>query len=190
MLVDRRSIVAAGTLLPMFASSLLAQTSGPAPGPAVESGPAEKQHMAETMRAGSLALLTSRLARDKAKDKLVKQFADFEIAEQQTIAEVIKAVQGANLQTGAGVAPNQEAESELDDKGREVLSKLKSASGAAFDKEYLESQKEGHQQLLKIQQAYLSSGKSREEVGIAKLASGRIKEHLTLLDYIRDSLKG
>lgn len=183
--MDRRSLVLAGALVPVLAHPLFAQTSGPLPGPSSEEGPAEKQHMKDTLRVGSLALVTSRLALEKAQNKMVKQFAQFEVTEQQTIAEIIKTMQGANMQTGAGAIPNQEAEAQLDENGRAVLAKLRSASGAAFDTQYVQAQKEGHQELLKVQQTYLSTGKSREEVGIAKLARGQIKEHLTLLDDIQ-----
>jgi putative membrane protein len=47
---------------------------------------------------------------------------------------------------------------------------------------YVSAQIDGHQELLKIQETYLKSGSMREEVSVAKLARGQIKEHLALLE--------
>jgi putative membrane protein len=146
--------------------------------------------MQDTMRVGAVALATSRIALQKAQHASVKQFARFEVAEQETIAEVLKSMQGANVTTGQGAATNAEAKDNMDEKGRLVVQKLQSAkAGAEFDAEYLKGQKEGHQELLKIQETYIGSGKVREAVNIAKLARGQIKEHLSLIDTISGQIK-
>jgi putative membrane protein len=76
------------------------------------------------------------------------------------------------------------------DPGKQALQKLQSAkSGGEFDREYLQAQKDGHQELLKIQESYIGSGAVREEVNVAKLARGQIKEHLTLIDTISGQMK-
>jgi putative membrane protein len=116
---------------------------------------------------------------------MLKQFAQFEVAEQETIAAVLKSMQGANVTTGQGAAPNAEVADNFDDKGKQLLQKLQSAkAGADFDRDYLQAQKEGHQQLLKIQEDYIGAGKVREAVNVSKLARGQIKEHLVLLENI------
>jgi putative membrane protein len=142
--------------------------------------------MQETMKVGSLSLATSRIAQQKAQNAQVKQFAQFEVAEQETIAEVLKFLQGANVTTGQGAATNAEAQANLDDKGKATLKKLQDAkAGAEFDKEYVQAQTDGHHQLLKIQETYIKAGRVRENVNIAKLARGQIKEHITLLQAIK-----
>jgi putative membrane protein len=99
-------------------------------------------------------------------------------------------MQGANVTTGQGAAPNAEAKGQLDEKGKQTLQKLQQAkSGPEFDKEYLQGQKEGHQELLKIQETYIRSGRQREAVNVSKLARGQIKEHLALLDNISTQVK-
>jgi putative membrane protein len=168
------------------ASPALAQSRGPNPGAADQPGQTEMQHMEDTMRVGSLSLAASRLAVEKASDAAVKQFAKFEVAEQETIAAVLKSMQSANITTGQGAATNTEAKDQIDDAGRQTLEKLKSAkAGAYFDSNYLAAQKDGHQKLLKIQETYIGSGRQREAVNVAKLARGMIKEHLTLLGDIK-----
>jgi putative membrane protein len=182
--MHRRSILL-GAGAAAIAGSALAQSRGPSPGPAPELGKAETDHMQETMKVGSLALATSRVAVQKAQNAQVKQFAQFEVAEQETIAEVLKSMQGANVTTGQGAAPNAEAQANLDDKGKAILKKLQDAkAGAEFDKEYVKAQTEGHNELLKIQENYIKAGKIREQVNVAKLARGQVKEHIALLQSI------
>jgi putative membrane protein len=188
--MQRRMLLLAGCASLAAASPLFAQTRGPAPSAADQAGPAEAQHMKDTMRVGSLSLETSRVALQKAQNASLKQFAQFEVAEQETIAEVLKSMQGANVTTGQGAAPNAEAKGQLDEKGKQTLQKLQQAkSGPEFDKEYLQGQKEGHQELLKIQETYIRSGRQREAVNVSKLARGQIKEHLALLDNISTQVK-
>jgi putative membrane protein len=183
--MDRRSILL-GVSAAAIASSALAQSRGPAPGPAPDMGKAETDHMQETMKIGSLALATSRIALQKAQDAQVKQFAQFEVAEQETIADVLKSMQGANVTTGQGAATNVEAQANLDDKGKATLKKLQDAkAGAAFDKEYVKAQTDGHTELLKVQENYIKAGNIREQINVAKLARGQVKEHLTLLQSIK-----
>jgi putative membrane protein len=187
--MHRRAILigsAAALALPQLA---LAQSRGPSPG-ADDQGPAETKHMQDTMKAGSASLEMSRIAVQKARSPHVKQFAQFEVAEQETIAEILKTMQGANVTTGQGAAPNAEAQANLDAKSKSTQQKLQSAkAGPEFDREYVMAQIDGHNDLLKIQETYISSGKVREEVNVAKLARGMIKEHLTLLNEIKTDLK-
>ena len=184
----RRAFLGAATAF-VVTSPLAAQTAGPAPAPGGATQ-AETQHLADTMRVGSLALAASRIAAQKASEAGVKQFANFEVAEQETIAEVLKSLQGANVTTGQGKAPNAEIQGHLDDKGKAALKKLQDAkAGPEFDKEYVQGQIEGHKELLSIQERYIRSGKMREQVNIAKLARGQIKEHIELLQNL-SSRKG
>ncbi len=55
-------------------------------------GEAEARHAADTLAAGSASLAASRVALNKATDPHVKQFARMEVAEQETIADVLKAM--------------------------------------------------------------------------------------------------
>lgn len=183
--MKRRTLMLAGVATLATISPVLAQTRGPAPGAADQPGPAETKHMQDTLRVGSLSLALSRIAVQKAGPPMLKQFAQFEVAEQETIAAVLKSMQGANVTTGQGAAPNAEVADNFDDKGKQLLQKLQSAkAGADFDRDYLQAQKEGHQQLLKIQEDYIGAGKVREAVNVSKLARGQIKEHLVLLENL------
>ncbi|AWN45586.1 hypothetical protein DK419_03990 [Methylobacterium terrae] len=155
-------------------------------------GDAEAKHAADTLAAGSASLAASRVALQKASDDDVKQFARFEVAEQETIADVLKAMRDPAQAASGQVKPPAEPEvtGQLDPKGKAMLDKLEQAkSGKAFDLDYVRGQIEGHQALLKIQEAYLATGKDRENLGVAKLARGQIREHLALLADIEKDLK-
>jgi putative membrane protein len=187
--MNRRTLVAAGALA-LTTYPVLAQSRGPAPGASDQPGPAEQKHMQDTMKTGALALATSRIALQKAQNAALKQFAQFEVSEQETIAEVLKSMQGANITMGQGAAPNAEVAAQLDDKGKQTVQKLQAAkAGPEFDREYLRGQIDGHKELLTTQENYIKSGQVREAVNVAKLARGMIKEHLALLETINGQLK-
>src|SRR5215207_6014632 len=134
--MHRRMLLMAGAASLAAATPILAQSRGPSPGPSAQAGPDETKHMQDTMRVGALALVASRLAVEKAQHAGVKQFAQFEVAEQETIAEVLKSMQGANVTTGQGKATNAEAMDHLDAKGKETVQKLQSAkAGPEFDQD-------------------------------------------------------
>lgn len=152
-------------------------------------GEAEARHAADTTTAGLMALETSRIALKKAQNPKVKEFAQLEVAEQETIADVLKSMRDQSVPASGQVkAPSAEVvQTNLDAKGKAMAEKLQKAeAGAAFDRDYVQGQIEGHNQLLEIQETYLKTGKDRENLNVTKLMRGQIKEHLTLL---QDMLK-
>lgn len=139
-------------------------------------GKAEEQHAFDTLQAGAVALESSRVALQKAQDPWVKKFAQYEVAEQETIAEVIKSM-GVKMPSEATTHKNA---------ARQDLSAL---SGAEFDAAYLKAQADGHDRLLQIQETYIQSGKNMAHLGMAKLARGQIKEHIDLIKTIRGQVR-
>lgn len=57
-------------------------------------GPAERRHAVDTLAVGSVALQTSRVAQGRAARPMVRQFADFEVEEQTTVAQVVNEMTG------------------------------------------------------------------------------------------------
>jgi putative membrane protein len=151
-------------------------------------GQAEMQHMQQTLQIGSVALETSRLAQQKARNENLKQFAGFEVEEQTTIAEILRGMMDPAATAAAGAAPAGTAS--RDPKGAEMVQKLSQAQGEAFDREYLKGQIEGHRDLLAVQEQYLkSNAQNREHVNMVKLARGRILEHVALLEDMQKTVK-
>lgn len=152
---------------------------------AASSEDAEKKHAEQTKTVGSLALATSRVALEKASDPMVKAFAKWEVAEQETIADILKSMETDDKAVGALKPPSDaEVEAMLDAEGKSTLEKLRAASGADFDKAYVAAQLDGHKKLLGIQEEYLKVGQNREHLSVTKLARGQIKEHIDHLEMM------
>jgi putative membrane protein len=168
---------AAVAILPtMYASSAFAQDALVA---------AEEKHAEETKKVSSLSLATSRLAVDKASDEMVRAFAKWEVSEQETIADVLVSM-ATDAKAEGALRPRRQIEVEqaLNDEAKASLLKLRSLSGAEFDKAYVTAQLDGHRKLLGIQEDYLKVGQNREHLSVAKLARGQIKEHIEHLETL------
>jgi predicted outer membrane protein len=176
----------------MAASPVLAQTNASqAPSPAnnepnrpqANLSPAQQKHIKDTLTVGSLSLMLSRVAQPKIAFSPLKQFAEFEIAEQQTAADVLKAIQTNAAPNGSIPAPSDsEVMQNLDEAGKKAVQKLRDTkAGHDLDMEYVRLQIDGHQKLLGFQEAYLKAPDNLDQTNFAKLAQTIIHEHLTLL---------
>jgi putative membrane protein len=148
-------------------------------------GEAEKKHADMTKMTGALALATSRVALMNATGGMVKRFAKFEVAEQETIADILKSMTMDKAEGALKVPTDSEVEAMLDPAGKDMLAKIKGLKGAEFDKEYVAGQLDGHKKLLMIQEDYLKVGQNREHLNVAKLARGMVKEHIDHLEMIK-----
>ena len=208
--MDRRILLASIASLAVVPA--LAQTSGSSaqPGAAAGSGAgsrmnqagaqmsqADMQHMQQTMQLGMVALETSRIALQKAQNAELKQFAQFEVQEQTTLSEVLRSMMEPAATAATGAASGQASGAaasgamQMDAQGREMVQKLQSAqAGAEFDRQYLQGQIQGHQNLLQVQERYLQSNpQNREHMNVAKLARGQIREHIALLQDMHQKMR-
>jgi putative membrane protein len=179
--MNRRLLLA--SIATVSASRAVAQSmSPPAPAPSATTD-AQQKHIRDTMAIGSLSLMLSRIALPKVTQPMLKQFAQFEIAEQETVADVLKAIQTNAKPTGTIQAPSDaELMQNLDAAGKGSVAKLRAQHpGAQFDRDYIRYQVEGHRKLLEVQEVYLKAPDNLDQTNVAKLARGMIKEHLTLL---------
>jgi putative membrane protein len=176
--------IAAAVTTPAFAQNPSARGAGSA------SADDEKQWIAQTMPIGALSLAVSRIAEQKVRFPKLKEFAQFEVGEQETVADVLKSLENPGQVSGTVKPPSEaELQASLDQNAKQTVEKMRSApAGAVFDREYLEAQIQGHEQLLRIQEDYLKSGRGLGSVNVAKLARGMIKEHLQLLADIRGEM--
>jgi putative membrane protein len=164
--------------------SLTSENSGVTSG---NMGAAEQKHMMDTMAVGSLSLVASRVAVKKVRDDDVKEFAEFEVAEQETIADVLMSMKDPSKATGKLKPPSDsEARQHIPQDEQATLQKMEQMDGKEFEMAYVRAQTDGHQKLLRIQEEYLASGKNPAHLNVAKLARGQIKEHLQLLADLRD----
>ncbi len=184
--MNRRTLLTSAA----FAAAVPAFLSMPAfAQTAAAPGDAEKKHADDTKKVGSLSLAASRVAVEKASDPMVKEFAKWEVAEQETIADILKSMEMDGKAEGALKPPtNAEVEAMLNADGKSSLEKLKSASGKDFDPSYVAAQLDGHKKLLTIQEDYLTVGQNREHLSVTKLARGQIKEHIDHLDMLKSKV--
>ncbi|WP_354046155.1 DUF4142 domain-containing protein [Bradyrhizobium sp. LB12.1] len=162
----------------------MSQTTGAGTG---TMGDAEQKHMTDTMAVGSMSLLASRVAVKKVRDDDIKEFAEFEVAEQETIADVLMSMMDPSKATGKSNPPSEsEARKHVPQDQQATLQKMEQMEGKEFETAYVRAQTEGHQKLLRIQETYLASGKDPAHINVAKLARGQIKEHLQLLADLHD----
>jgi putative membrane protein len=216
--MDRRILLASIASLAVMPA--LAQTSGSSttqqPGAAGGSAgarmnqaggqmsQADMQHMQQTMQLGMVALETSRIAMQKVQNPELKQFAQFEVQEQTTLSEVLRSMMEPAATAATGATSGQASQSgqaassstsssamQMDPQGREMVQKLQSAqAGAEFDRQYLQGQIQGHQNLLQVQERYLQSNpQNREHMNVAKLARGQIREHIALLENMQQKMR-
>ena len=172
--MDRRTLIQASLAASLLPAAARAQTSANMPTP-------ETRHAAGTLEAGTVSLETSKAALAKSADAALKRFAEFEVAEQETIAKVVKAA--SKMPEGNPPKLGTEAQSMID--------KLKAMpAGKEFDMAYFKGQMDGHTKLLEIQETYLGAGKDPTHRAIAMLAMGHIKEHLANLEGMKKTMAG
>jgi putative membrane protein len=182
--MNRRFLLA--SIATLSAGRVVAQQlSQPAPAPSAGTE-AQQKHVRDTMAYGSLSLLLSRMAKPKVSHPLLKQFVDFEIAEQETVGGILKAILTNAAPSGDTPSPSDaDLMRNLDEAGKASVEKLRALkAGFEFDRDYIRYETEGHRKLLDIQEVYLKSPDNLDETNVAKLARGMIKEHLTLLAEI------
>ncbi|MBM6593416.1 DUF4142 domain-containing protein [Microvirga pudoricolor] len=153
---------------------------------------ADMQYVQQTLAAGTVSLQQSNFALAKAQHPRVKEFANFEVAEQNTLADVMRSFSepSSTASTSPGARQAASTAPELPAADAAVMEKLSKAQpGAAFDKDYVAAQIDGHRKLLAVQETYMKNASgNREALNVAKLASGQIKEHITMLQDLQKEL--
>jgi putative membrane protein len=134
------------------------------------------QYKAETLTLGSLSRQASTLAAERTRNAKVKQFAQFEIAEQITMAQVL-------------TDENSPKPVPLDPTSAAVLTRLQGVSDKEFDRTYVQDALTVHDELLHAQQAFLNTQPSDDDYRhIAMLARTTIQMHQALLHDLQSML--
>src|SRR5215468_3503413 len=102
-MVPRRTVLV--TLAAVAANSSFAQIQlGPTPDG--DAGP-DEQYIRETSAIGALSLAVSRIAKEKAETDDLKEFAQLEVAEQETLADVLKSLRSPGRMDGTSQPPSE-----------------------------------------------------------------------------------
>ena len=166
------------SLLTSLVTSLTAQAASP-----FDDSPTaatEKEFRQGVIGPAELSLVTSQIAVSKATNKYAKEFAGFELEEAKAVTSVLKDL-------GTPVPA-------MNAKAQATLTKIKTTTGAAFDKAYIQAQVENHEFLRDLAQNYLknSMGKTSPAESqtrhLATLALAVLKEHVALTKQILGQL--
>lgn len=112
---------------------------------------------------------SARLAADKAASADVKAFAQHIRADhEKSTAELKSAAGTANITVTPKLDPEQQA----------MLDRLKAASGAQFDRLFLEQQKTAHRKALALLERYSGSGDNPALKAFAGKTAAAVKGHL------------
>ncbi len=129
----------------------------------------------DTLTIGLFSADISSLAVNKALHPMAQQFARLEEAEAE-------AVGGLLLGAGAAKPKRPDALAETFDKLKEM------EPGTGFDRLYLRSEIDGHQELLKIQKRRVAEGKAGIDTTIATILVPFIDSHLAMLQAVENSM--
>lgn len=140
----------------------------------------ELQHAAVTLSYGAASLEMSRLALDKTQRPAVRRFAEAEIAEQETLAEVLTLLTEARNTIAPQTQPKMQQRLDLD--------RMRDLS-RGFDQAYVHHQIDGHRELLTLQERYLAKAQEPVFKAVALLARGHIREHLATLEVLKQDVR-
>lgn len=112
-----------------------------------------------------------KLALEKSKDKNIRKFAEQMVTDHTTTTTKLQAA----LKTGdVDVSPP----TKLDAPHAAKLKELTDASGAEFDRTYVQMQVAGHQEALRLHQSYASSGDNATLKALAGKTAELVQHHL------------
>jgi uncharacterized protein (DUF305 family) len=177
---------------PQDTTTPMRQGQGAAAPAGAQQSQADMQYVQQTLAAGTVSLQQSNFALAKAQHPRVKEFANFEVAEQNALADVMHsfADPSSTASTSPGARQAASTAPEIPAADAAAMEKLSKAQpGAAFDRDYVAAQIDGHRKLLAIQETILKNGGgARETMNVAKLARGQILEHIALLQDMQKEL--
>ncbi len=134
------------------------------------------RYKTQTLAIGTFAKETSQLAMSKATHPKIKEFANFEVAEQTTIAQALM-----NM--------NNPPPAPLDAQQTAMLKQLQAQSGHGFEAAYVQGQLTGHRELLDIQQEFLNgTPPTADQQHIAMMARTVIQMHIVMLMDLQSEL--
>ena len=177
--MNRRTMplaLAGAALLPVLAAGR-AQAQGNSPRadvPPADLSAVPPERLARLLHeAGGFSHATAQIGAEKAGNPDVKRFAQFEIQEQEGVAQAMK------------LAGHDFPAPSLGNERGKALESLRAAGGAELEGMFLEIQERGHQELLSLTSAIMESRAPAPDKIAATLSNNSIKEHLILIGMLR-----
>jgi putative membrane protein len=153
---------------------------------AQDAAPNDAQIAAIVVAANNVDIDAGKLAKTKAQDKEVKDFAQRMITDHTGVNK-----QATALVKKLKVKPEENATSKsLKESGAATMKKLEGLKGAEFDKAYIDNEVTYHQTVLDaIDKTLIPNAKNPELKGLLEKTRPAIDEHLQHAKKIRSSLK-
>lgn len=128
----------------------------------------------------------AKLAKSKSKNAEVKKYADHMIKDHTASNKT-----GKQLTNKLNLKPMASEESkEMKEEGAETLAELKKLDGKEFDKEYMESQVETHNEVLSnIDNKLLTSAKNPELKAMLEKTRTTVSQHLDQAKKVQSTLQ-
>jgi len=165
-------VLAGAALLPVLAQAQGNSPRADVPPENLASAPPER--LARMLfEAGAFSHATAQIGAEKATNPDVKRFAQFEIQEQEGVAQAMKLAGHDFPMASMG-----------NDRGK-MIESLRAADGPDFERMFLEIQERGHQELLSLTSAIMESRAPAPDKIAATLSNNSIKEHLILIGTLR-----
>jgi putative membrane protein len=171
----RSTLLLAGLLAATLSTSALAQT-----GSTMASGTAavgDATFVKKAAISDMYEIQASQLAQTKATSTDVKSFAGRMIADHTRTSTQLKAI----LTSKSGLT----APKAIDADHRALLSHLRGASGAAFDRLYAQQQLEAHQQAVMLFTSESQSGKDPDLKNFAAQTLPTLQQHLSMAQQLQ-----
>lgn len=170
----------------LLAGPALAQQTAPPAPPAPAPAPAaiaptggDRTFMAEAMRGNLAEIQLARLAATKAQNEEVKAYARTLEADHAKANEAAKTVAGADI-TGQTTAPTAEQQQEFE--------RMQAASGAAFDKAFIEHAVQDHRK--DIEKYQKAAGGSSATAAYARQVLPDLQKHLLEAERLSKAIAG
>lgn len=125
------------------------------------------------------------LARDKGQNAAVKEYARTMVSEHSSHMR-----QAGQLAQQAGTNPSEPTNDELAQEHEQLMSSLRSASGAAFDSLYINGMIEGHQGALDRLNTAMNDTQSAQLREFLNTTRTTVQQHLERAQQVKGQLSG
>ena len=124
---------------------------------------------------------SSKIAAEKAQNKEVKDFAQKMVKDHTESTKMI-------TEASAKGKVNATMPKELDAEHKAKLEKLRSASGAEFDRQYVTMQMEAHEKAMQLHAGYAKTGDNEQLKEAAEDIAEHVEDHLDDIKDIQKSM--
>lgn len=169
-----KMLIASGAMLAIAASGMAvaqAQMQAPSNAPLTQAERVStKDFIEKVWNINTFEVQAGKDAKDKAKDAAFLDYAQMIVADHARMNDELKSavqkMRGADLPT------------KLDREHQQKLQQLTSTNGAAFERQFKTQQIEGHEQALRLFQAYASNGDDAQLKSWAQTSVAALQRHL------------